>query len=95
MEKEIKTPFLAARQGAEYLNLSYTYFCQLLREKKIRHYKASGKILIRMNNIEEYLESIAVNLEPKANPIVYYKNKYKTSDKFNVDDVKAFLKIKD
>ena len=95
MEKEIKTPFLNAHQGAQYLNISYTYFYQLLREKKIKHYKAGGKILIKMSDIEEYLESIAVNPEPKANPTEYYKNKYKLQDKYNISDVKAFLNIKD
>ena len=94
MEKEIKTPFLTAHQGAEYLNLSYTYFCQLLREKKIRHYKAGGKKLIKMSDIEEYLESIAVNPEPKADITGWYKNKYRLPDKYNVDDVKAYLNIK-
>ena len=92
---EIKTPFLTAHQGAEYLNLSYTYFCQLLREKKIRHYKAGGKILIKMSDIEEYIESITVNPEPKIDVHNYYKNKYKMPDKINVNDIKAYLNIKD
>ncbi len=95
MEKEIKSPFLTAHQGAEYLNLSYTYFCQLLREKKIKHYKAGSKILIEMSDIDKYLESIAVNPEPKANPTNYYKTKYRMPDKYNIDDVKAYLNIKD
>ena len=94
MEKEIKTPFLTAHQGAKYLNPSYTYFCRLLREKKIRHYKADGKILIKMSDIEGYLESIAVNPEPKADIAGRYKNKYRLPDKYNVVDVKAFLNIK-
>ncbi|MHB8292381.1 MAG: excisionase family DNA-binding protein [bacterium] len=91
----MESPFLTAHEAAKYLNLSYTYFCQMCREKKIRHYKAGGKILIKMNDIEEYLESIAVNPEPKINIRAYYNGKYKTSDKYNVDDVKAYLKIKD
>jgi excisionase family DNA binding protein len=96
LEKEIKTPFLNAHQGAQYLNISYTYFCQLLRERKIKHYKAGGKILIKIGDIEEYLESIAVNPEPKADTKRYYKTKYKLPDnKYDVSDVKKFLNIKD
>lgn len=96
MEKEIKSPFLNAHQGAQYLNISYTYFCQLLRERKIKHFKAGGKILIKISDIEEYLESVAVNPEPKANTSRYYKNKYKLSDeKYNISDVKKFLNIED
>ena len=48
-----------------------------------------------MSDIEDYLESIVINPEPKANPAGYYKNKYKLRDKYNVDDVKAYLNIKD
>ena len=97
MEQEIKisSPFLNAHQGAEYLNLSYTYFCQLLREKRIKHYRAGGKILIKIDDIEEYLESVAVNPEQKIDIKSYYKSKYKTPGKIDVNDYKNMLGIKD
>jgi len=97
MEKEIKIsiPFLNAHQGAQYLNLSYIYFCHLLREKRIKHYRAGSKILIKIDDIEEYLESVAVNPEQKIDIKSYYKSKYRTPSKINVNDYKNMLGISD
>ena len=95
METEIQTRLLNAREGAKYLNLSYAYFCQLLREKKIKHYKpGKKKILVEISDIEKYLESITINPEPKININANLKNKYHRPNKYNIADVKAHLGIK-
>lgn len=58
-----KTQYLSISQAAEYINISKSYLRELAYGNRIKHYKIGSKRLFTIGDIQNFMDSVA--MEPK------------------------------
>lgn len=59
----IKTQYLSVSQAATYMGISVSYLRELAYRQKIKHYRIGAKRLFTIGDIQNFMDSVA--MEPK------------------------------
>ena len=52
----VKSELMTVKEAAEYLNISRSLMYKILEKRQLAHYSIAGKKLVKLPDIEKYLE---------------------------------------
>jgi excisionase family DNA binding protein len=52
----VKSELMTVKEAAEYLNISRSLMYKILEKRQLAHYSIAGKKLIKLPDIEKYME---------------------------------------